>query len=236
MAATDWRKKCQLEWSLDEKDAPMPDTVDWKAVYGKKPFGRNLLKNPAPDGLSHNTLPPEHELAGMFGAEPPRLEPEGDFTGWKTSTETLPYDTSGIPAGAVICQLPRFSWFSLEQKVDLKGEGLWDELLDQFQPDIAIQDWYEESQLHKFIYQLQVRLLGADGETVIQEHCVNPEEDTSTFSHTWKEVSHVFSSYGPGVRYVHFLHRLKNMNMIDFQATRFTDSAVIIRATRPAPH
>lgn len=35
-----------------------------------------------------------------------------------------------------------FSWFTLEQLVDLKAEGLWDELLDTFLPEIVIQDWY----------------------------------------------------------------------------------------------
>lgn len=32
-------------------------------------------------------------------------------------------------------------WFSLEQHVDLKAEGLWDQLLDEFQPEIVIEDW-----------------------------------------------------------------------------------------------
>lgn len=31
-----------------------------------------------------------------------------DFSGWTTNTEVLPYDRSGIPAGAVVCQLPRY--------------------------------------------------------------------------------------------------------------------------------
>lgn len=31
-----------------------------------------------------------------------------DFTGWTTSVEVLPYDTSGIPEGAVICALPQY--------------------------------------------------------------------------------------------------------------------------------
>lgn len=33
------------------------------------------------------------------------------------------------------------SWFSMEQIVDLKAEGLWEELLDGFQPEIVVQDW-----------------------------------------------------------------------------------------------
>lgn len=47
---------------------------------------------------------------------------------------------------------------------------------------------YEESQLHESIYQLHVKLLAADKSTVISEHIVQPVEDLSTYSHTWKEV------------------------------------------------
>lgn len=49
---------------------------------------------------------------------------------------------------------------------------------------------YEESQLHDSIYQLNVKLLGADKSTIISEHTVNPTEDRSAYSHTWKEVSY----------------------------------------------
>lgn len=111
---------------------------------------------------------------------------------------------------------------------------------------------YEESQLHDSIYQLYVKLLSADKSTVISEYNFSPTEDRSTYSHTWKEVSywviwldwragmstfrcmslqvsHVFAGYGPGVRYVQFLHRLKNMFMTAFYATLFTDSSVTVR-------
>lgn len=46
------------------------------------------------------------------------------------------------------------------------------------------------------------------------------------------QVSHVFCSYGPGVRYVHFLHKLKTMFLNGFYNTMFTDSAVIVRPTK----
>ncbi len=48
---------------------------------------------------------------------------------------------------------------------------------------------YEESQLHKSIYQLDVKLLGADGKTVIKQHTYNPEENLECYSHTWKKVA-----------------------------------------------
>lgn len=49
---------------------------------------------------------------------------------------------------------------------------------------------YEESQLHKSIYQLDVKLLGADAKTVIKQHSFNPEENLENYSHTWKKVAH----------------------------------------------
>ncbi|XP_068186503.1 F-box only protein 50 [Antennarius striatus] len=230
MSAAEWKERCGAEWSL--RGAPMPDGPDWKAVYEAKPFGRNLLKNPNPQGLCKDTPPPEPPMSEAPSHGPPRFESDGDFSGWTTNTEVLPFDTSGIPEGAVICQLPTYSWFSMEQIVDLKAEGLWEELMDEFQPEILVQDWYEESQLHKFIYQLHVKLLGEDKRTVISEHTVNPTEDLSVYSHRWKEVSHVFSGYGPGVRFVHFLHRVKNQFMFDFFPTLFTGSSVIVRPTK----
>ncbi|CAI5644356.1 unnamed protein product [Oreochromis niloticus] len=140
MSAAEWKKKCEEEWSL--QGAPMPDGLDWKSVYEAKPFGRNLLKNPAPYGLSKDVPPPEPELPAVPDRGPPRFQPDGDFTGWTTNTEVLPYDTSGIPKGVAVCALSRYSWFIMEQVVDLKAERLWDELLDEFQPEIAIQDWW----------------------------------------------------------------------------------------------
>uniref|UniRef100_A0A3Q1FYR6 P1, F-box associated domain containing n=1 Tax=Acanthochromis polyacanthus TaxID=80966 RepID=A0A3Q1FYR6_9TELE len=233
MSAAEWKQRCEAEWSL--QGAPMPDSLDWKSVYEARPLGRNLLKNPAPHGLNKDVPPPEPELPEEPTRGPPRFQPDGDFTGWTTSIEVLPYDDSDIPEGVVVCALPTYSWFTMEQVVDLKAEGLWDELLDAFQPEIVIQDWYEESQLHKSIYQLHVKLLGADKSTVISEHSVSPTEDLSVYSHNWKEVSHVFSGYGPGVRYVHFVHRLKNSFLNNFFPTLFTGSSVIVKPLKTSP-
>uniref|UniRef100_A0A8C5E8M9 FBA domain-containing protein n=1 Tax=Gouania willdenowi TaxID=441366 RepID=A0A8C5E8M9_GOUWI len=225
-----WKQKCEAEWSLP--GAPMPDIVDWKSVYEARPLDRNLLKNPSPHGLSKHTPPPEPDLPDMPDRGPPRFQPDGDFTDWTTSIERLPYDTSGIPEGVVICQMPDKSWFTMEQMVDLKAEGLWDELLDEYQPEIFIEDWYEESQLDQHIYELHVKLLGADKSTVILEHSVQPTEDLGEYSHIWKEVSHKFSGYGPGVRYVHFQHRLKNSFLNGFHQTKFTGSSVCVKAVK----
>ncbi|XP_076852312.1 LOW QUALITY PROTEIN: F-box only protein 50-like, partial [Brachyhypopomus gauderio] len=223
----EWKLKCDSEWHLGANGVPMPDSVDWKTVYDKRPLERNLVKNPKPHDVTHETPPPEREFTGAppTGGGPPQVEPTGDFTGWTTSTEVLPYDTSGIPPGVVICHLPQFRWFSMSQQIDLKAEGLWDDLLDTFQPDIVIDDWYEESQLDASVYELHVKLLAADHQTVIKEHHCTPTEDLENYSHTWKQVSHTFSGYGPGVRYILFEHKVKNKFMIEFFGTLITDSS-----------
>lgn len=46
----DWKQKYNAEWQLEAKGVPLPDNVDWKTVYEKKPLERNLLKNPSPHG------------------------------------------------------------------------------------------------------------------------------------------------------------------------------------------
>ncbi|XP_061596662.1 F-box only protein 50 [Cololabis saira] len=224
-----WKQRCESDWGIH--GAPMPEDLDWKSVHEAAPLGRNLIKNPSPLGLNKDVPPPEPELPEVPGGGPARFQPEGDFSNWTTAVEVLPYDASGIPAGAVICGLPQFSWFSLEQIVDLKAQGLWEKLLDEFQPEIHVQDWYEESQLHQNIYQLQVKLLSSD-KTVISEHTIKPTEDLENYSHTWKEVSHVFSGYGPGVRFVHFIHRLKNSFLNDFFPTQFTGSSVVVKPVK----
>lgn len=55
----EWKQKCDSEWKLAAKGVPLPDDVDWKTVYEKKPLERNLLKNPSPYGklvTSQNTV------------------------------------------------------------------------------------------------------------------------------------------------------------------------------------
>ncbi len=48
--AADWKKKCDSQWQLGAHGVPMPDSLDWKSVFEKKPFERNLLQNPSPYG------------------------------------------------------------------------------------------------------------------------------------------------------------------------------------------
>uniref|UniRef100_A0A7N4PXZ8 FBA domain-containing protein n=2 Tax=Sarcophilus harrisii TaxID=9305 RepID=A0A7N4PXZ8_SARHA len=143
------------------------------------------------------------------------LETLGNFSGWQISTEKL---------------LPHFSWTVKQQCVDLLAEGLWEELLDDEQPDITIMDWFEDSRLDVCVYELHVWLLAADRQTVIRQYHAAPRPSPRGPGGRWCQVSHVFKRYGPGVRFVHFLHKSKNrLGSEGFRRTRVTDSSVSVQ-------
>ncbi|KAE8585860.1 hypothetical protein XENTR_v10021480 [Xenopus tropicalis] len=119
-------------------------------------------------------------------------------------------------------------WCVKEQMVDLLAEGLWPELLDNYQPHIYVLDWYEDSKLHKNVYELHVKLLADDKKTVIAQHDLTPENDMSGDPQGWNTVSHIFKAYGSGVRYVHFLHKSKDLSVLGFHRTRVTDSSLFV--------
>ncbi|KAI4534546.1 hypothetical protein MJG53_013613 [Ovis ammon polii x Ovis aries] len=141
--------------------------------------------------------------------------PEGNFRGWHIRTEKLQQN---------------LSWTVKQQCVDLLAEGLWEELLDDEQPRITVMDWFEDSRLDACVYELHVWLLAADRSTVIAQHHVAPRTSGRGPPGRWIQVSHVFRQYGPGVRFVHFLHKTKNrMEHGGLRRTRVTDSSVSVQ-------
>ncbi|XP_021562860.1 F-box only protein 50 [Carlito syrichta] len=143
------------------------------------------------------------------------LETLGNFRGWYIRTEKLPQN---------------LSWTVKQQCVDLLAEGLWEELLDDEQPDITVMDWFEDSRLDVCVYELHVWLLAADRRTVIAQHHAAPRTSGRGPPSRWVQVSHVFRHYGSGVRFIHFLHKTKNrMEPGGQRRTRVTDSSVSVQ-------
>ncbi|XP_074528581.1 F-box only protein 50-like [Halichoeres trimaculatus] len=225
MSAAEWKKKCEEEWGL--QGAPMPDSVDWKSVYEARPLGRNLLKIPSLPVV--RTDESEQELRIVPGRA--QYSSFGDFYDWTRYLEPpeLPSTYTGCGYGWFMNSRP-----CMKQVVDLKKEGLWDELLDKFQPEIVSKFCYDENELGKLVPHLQVVLLGADESTVIAEQSVKPSEGCNAGSPPRKEVSHVFSGYGPGVRYIHFKHDLSSLD--EFPPEIFpvlsNGSSVIVKPTK----
>ncbi|XP_067413401.1 F-box only protein 50 [Emydura macquarii macquarii] len=220
----DWQRQFEGSWELGRRGVPLPSNPDWRALCERKPFERNLLQSPNPEGVNIS------EPAPPCSPNSPRvpLESLGNFSGWVISTEALPPKGGGGKPGSVA---PRFSWCVKQQRVDLLAEGLWEMLLDSYQPNITVMDWYEDSRLAETVYQLHVRLLAADGQTSLQEfHHEDPKDGVSQEKRNWCHVSHVFRDYGPGVRYVHFQHKTLDAETPGgFCRTRATDSSISVQ-------
>ncbi|XP_049755985.1 F-box only protein 50 [Elephas maximus indicus] len=197
------------KWGPPGGTLRLPEHLSWRLIFLRRPLYRNLLRSPNPEGINIS------EPAPRTGPTHQPLGTLGNFSGWFIRTEKLQGDRS---------------WTVKQQCVDLLAEGLWEELLDDEQPDITVMDWYEDSRLDLCVYELHVWLLAADRRTVIAQHHVAPRTSGRGPPGRWVQVSHVFRHYGSGVRFVHFMHKTKNrMEAGGLRRTRVTDSSVSVQ-------
>ncbi|XP_040182254.1 F-box only protein 2-like [Rana temporaria] len=98
-----------------------------------------------------------------------------------------------------------FEWCSKSQLIDLVAEGFSEEVLDNEQPNIVVSDWYCGRTDAGCLYELCVELL-SDTRDAISEHKSETIAIPQSTESIWSEVTHTFSGYGPGVRFVKFMH------------------------------
>ncbi|XP_054938364.1 F-box only protein 44 [Physeter macrocephalus] len=91
------------------------------------------------------------------------------------------------------------------QVVDLKAEGYWEELMDTTRPDIEVKDWFAARPDCGSKYQLCVQLLSS-AHAPLGTFQPDPATIQQKSDAKWREVSHTFSNYPPGVRYIWFQH------------------------------
>ncbi|XP_023616351.1 F-box only protein 50 isoform X4 [Myotis lucifugus] len=108
------------EWGPPGASLELPPGLTWKLLFLRRPLYRNLLRSPNPEGINI------YEPAPPTGPTRQPLETLGNFRGWYIRTEQLQHNCS---------------WTVKHQCVDLLAEGLWEELLDDEQPDITVMDW-----------------------------------------------------------------------------------------------
>ncbi|XP_038603312.1 F-box only protein 2 [Tachyglossus aculeatus] len=181
-----WVLKCQQE-GLAGKEQAEEEKDNWQAFYFLSKRKRNLLKNVCGEE--------EFESWG-------EMEHGGD--GWKV--EELPGDNGSEFSDDSVKKyfVTSYEWCRKTQVIDLRAEGYWEELMDTTQPDIIVKDWYSSRSDAGCLYELCVKLL-SEHEDVLMEYksgtVAVPQDDAS-----WKEISHTFSNYGPGVRFIRFEH------------------------------
>ncbi|XP_042700847.2 F-box only protein 17-like isoform X1 [Chrysemys picta bellii] len=180
----------------------------WSRICILEPFGRNLVRNPCgQDQFSHW-----------------QVERGGD--GWKVEENGCPVED----APAQTCFTTSFDWCVKSQLVDLLEEGLWEELLDTYQPEIYISDWWGTQRNGGCEYSICVKLLAANRRTVIAEFQANSDAIQQWNDAQYHQVSYRFRQYGCGVRYVHFLHRGKETHFRPgHYGARITNSTVMVK-------
>ncbi|XP_067412836.1 F-box only protein 17-like isoform X2 [Emydura macquarii macquarii] len=119
-APTVWRLRCERRGQRAALAAarlcPPPH---WSRLCLLEPLGRNLIRNPCGEGqFCHWQV--------QHGGH-----------GWKVEENC----SQVVGATAQTCFVSSFQWCVKSQLVDLLKEGLWEELLDTYQPEIYICDW-----------------------------------------------------------------------------------------------
>lgn len=207
-----WILKCKREQRLELLDASrlQPD-IPWGRVYVKKPFSRNLLRNPC-------------------GQEGMRYwDARNGGRDWSVEDNRVRMDG----AEAQTCFVSTYFWCEKWQIIDLLQEGLWKELLDNHKPEICISDWYAGRDDCGCVYEISVKLLASDRERVIDEYNVRPDPIPQWNNQNYHQVSHVFSHYSSGVRYVKFFHRGKDTQFwAGHYGARITNSSVTVKMHR----
>nr|KAF6505873.1 hypothetical protein HJG63_007764 [Rousettus aegyptiacus] len=217
--ATLWKRKCLREGFITEGwNEPV---ADWKIFFFLCSLRRNLLRNPC--------------------AEEDMTSWQIDFNGGdQWAVESLPED-HGIDFRDSEVRKYFVTSFDLclkSQMVDLKAEGYWEELLDTFRPDIVVKDWFAAREDCGCTYRIKVHLVSARY-TALATFEPEPVTIEQWNDASWREVSHTFSDYPPGVRHILFQHGGKDTQYWKgWYGPRVTNSSIIISpktARNPAP-
>ncbi|XP_047462673.1 F-box only protein 6-like [Mugil cephalus] len=205
-----WIRRCRRE-RYEIRDASNKPK-DWRLFYFLCKKRRNLLKNPRG----------EEELSGWE-----ILLNGGDK--WAVERVLAPH-----PNGAQKNFVTSYHMCKKSQLIDLEKEGYNASFMDHYQPDIKISDWYASRRGCGCLYTMSVQLLNKqkrvvqkfDPDTVCLEGCDDGQ---------WKQMTHVFKNYGPGVRFIEFVHGGQDtLYWAGWYGIRITDSSVEICPAKDA--
>ncbi|NXX91935.1 FBX6 protein, partial [Centropus bengalensis] len=181
-----WKRKCQREGFY--RQALDRSISDWKTFYILSVLKRNLIKNPCAEGnfdhwkLDHN---------------------EGDK--WRVEAMPGEHGTQILDPTVRKYFVTSYGPCFKSQLITLQKEGYWNQLMDEKRPEIVVKDWYAARFDCGCRYELTVRLLSEDY-LVLEEFHPEPVVIEQWSDAMWREISHTFQNYPPGVRYIWFQH------------------------------
>ncbi|XP_027872901.1 F-box only protein 6-like [Xiphophorus couchianus] len=177
-----WRERCRREGYQLRDPSKVPS--NWRLFYFLCKKRRNLIKNPRA----------EDEFQGWR-----ILKNGGDK--WKIEGSMVKHSNPAVQKNFVTS----YGWCTKEQVINLMEEGYNPSFMDEFQPHIRISDWYAPRWDCGSIYKICVQLLNHK-QDVLQEFRPEPISFPQWNDQQWNQMVHVFKDYGPGVRYVRFIH------------------------------
>ncbi|XP_078414331.1 F-box only protein 6-like [Cetorhinus maximus] len=203
-----WKEKCIREKFFKRDMHWIPE--DWMKLYFLLPTV-NLIKNPCAE-----------EDFQFWDIE--------DNGGDEWKIETLPGAHGQTLPDRTVKKyfVTSYGLCRKSQKIDLLANGLWRNLLDLMQPKIIVSDWYAARRDCGCVYTLEVELLSEDGKPI---HRYTSEQVTipQWSDAKWNQMTHVFTDYGPGVRYVRFAHEGRDTQFwAGWYGVRVTNSSVTI--------
>ncbi|KAF7667431.1 hypothetical protein LDENG_00060430 [Lucifuga dentata] len=200
-----WIERCRREGYHSHNGSKRPE--DWRLFYFLCKKRRNLLKNPKA----------EENLRGWK-----ILENGGDR--WKVEGVMVPHPDDTVQKVFVTS----YGMCMKSQLIDLEKEDYNSSFMDQFQPDIKISEWYAPRWDCGCKYHIRVELLD-HRKKPIQTFAPETIYFEQWNDQKWNQMTHVFQNYGPGVRYIQFIHGGKDTQFwAGWYGIRVTDSRVEI--------
>ncbi|XP_065115241.1 F-box only protein 2-like [Paramisgurnus dabryanus] len=155
--------------------------------------------------------------------------PHGDenFSNWElTKNGENPWCIQLMPDDSVV------SYFCTSHKpclkkqvIDLVQSGYDADYLDSA-PEVTVRDWYSTRGDCGGVYRLTVSLLNEKREVIAT---FKPADVTLPQSTPWTQVTHTFTVYGPGLRFISFEHGGQDSNSWKgWYGVRVTGSSVTI--------
>ncbi|XP_037102227.1 F-box only protein 6-like [Syngnathus acus] len=200
-----WRERCRREGHRLLAASRVPR--DWRLFYFLCKKKRNLLKNPRA----------EDQMRGWQISEN-----GGDH--WKVEGVLVAHPNESVKNNFVTS----YGMCSKSQLIDLESEGYSASFMDRIQPHIRIADWYAPRWDCGCQYKIHVDLLNQRKKPI---ESFSPDEIyfQQWNDGKWKQITHLFHNYGPGVRYIRFVHGGKDTQFwAGWYGIRLTDSCVEI--------
>ncbi|XP_057686261.1 F-box only protein 6-like isoform X2 [Corythoichthys intestinalis] len=200
-----WKDRCRREGYHLHDTSKVPK--DWRLFYFMCKKRRNLLKNPQA----------EDQMTGWQ-----LLDNNGDQ--WKVEPVMVAHPNESVQKNFVTS----FDICRKSQLIDLEMEGYNASFMDHLQPHIKISDWYAPRTDCGCQYKIHVELLNQKKKPI---KIFSPKEIyfEQWNDGKWNQITHVFQNYGPGVRYIRFVHGGQDTQFwAGWYGIRLTDSCVEI--------